>query len=353
MLAPPWVAVPPTSYGGTELVLDVLCRGLQDRGHEVVLFTVADSTCAVRKKWLFEHPDPDRMGAAVLELRHAAAGYDAFVDCDIVHDHTLAGLFLGRGRPSMPIVTTNHGPFNDDLSDLYGRAGLPLIAISHDQARRAPEHIEVSTVIHHGLDTTRYRFDPDGGDYLLSLGRMSPDKGIDVAIDVARRAGLRLLIAAKMREPAEQRYFAEVIEPMLGGGAEYVGEVGHRDKISLLGGAMALLNPIQWPEPFGLVMTEALACGTPVVATPSGAAPEIVQPGVTGYLGENSADLVAGVRKAAGLDRRRCRRSVEQYFSMERMAADHEAFYRSVLAEGPPVAGGKNRPSTDLVSVAS
>ncbi len=352
MLAPPWVAVPPPSYGGTELVLDVLSRGLQARGHHVVLFTVGESTCTVPREWLFEHADPDRMGSAVLELRHAAAGYDAFAGYDIVHDHTLAGLFLAQGRQSVPVVTTSHGPFDADLNDLYRRAATPLIAISHDQARRAPDDVEVSTVIHHGLDTARYRFDPDGGDYLLALGRMSPDKGVDVAIEVARQAGLDLLIAAKMREPGEHRFFSETIEPLLGEGVRYVGEVGHRDKISLLGGAVALLNPIRWPEPFGLVMVEALACGTPVVVSACGAAPEIVRHGVTGYLGREVDELVAGVRAAADLDRRTCRSSVERHFSMARMAADHEAFYYSILAGGQPAAGRDTSPTTAPVAVA-
>ncbi len=342
VIAPPWLPVPPVNYGGTELVLDVLCRGLQQRGNRVELFTLGTSTCDVPRRWIYESADPDRMGAAIAELRHVAAAYEAFERYDVVHDHTLGGLFHSGLYPHVPVVTTNHGPFNEDLIDFYGRVAdrIPIIAISHDQASRAPAGIPVSAVIHHGLDLERYPIGT-GGEYLLSLGRMNPDKGIEVAIDVARRAGRELLIAAKMREPAEKRYFAEVIEPMLGDGFNYVGEVGHERKVELLQGAAALLNPIRWPEPFGLVMAEALACGTPVVATPCGAAPEIVEHGTVGFLGDDVEALVNGVRRVESIDRDACRAHVERSFTMARMAADHENFYRSVLESRLP------RPSVD------
>jgi glycosyltransferase involved in cell wall biosynthesis len=333
IIAPPWVPVPPPSYGGTELVLDVLARGLQAAGHDVTLFTTGDATCEVPRLWLFEACDPQRMGASVLELRHAAAAYEALRHCDIVHDHTLAGLFVSELHPGVPVVTTNHGPFNDDLVDIYRRVAdrIPLIAISRHQASTAPPSIPVEAVIHHGLDLARYPFGAEGGGYLLSLGRMNHDKGIDRAIDVARQAGLPLLIAAKMREAAEQQYFTEVIEPKLGPDIRYVGEVDHERKIELLLGARALLNPIRWPEPFGLVMIEALACGTPVVATSDGAAPEIVVHGETGFLADTTDDLTAAVLGAADLSRLRCRARAEVRFSAQRMVADHVALYSRVL----------------------
>lgn len=335
VVAPPWLAVPPLKYGGTELIIDVLARGLQQRGHDVELFTVGSSTCDVPTRWIFDAVDPDRMGAAVLELRHVAAAYDALAHCDIVHDHTLAGLFLSQLHPELNVVATNHGPFNDDLADLYGRAAatVPVIAISHDQAASAPAGLPIGAVIHHGLDLDRYPIGRGGGDYVVTLGRMSPDKGLDTAIEVARRAGMNLVIAAKMQEPGERRYFEDVIAPKLGRGIEYVGEVDHAGKIALLQEARALLNPIRWPEPFGLVMAEALACGTPVVGTPCGAAPEIVDHGRTGFLGSSTAELIRGVQNVGLLDRAACRAHVERNFSMSRMARDHESFYRSVLAE--------------------
>lgn len=334
LLAPPWAAVPPKQYGGTELVLDALARGLQNLGHEVLLFTVGESECPVPRASVFETVDPDRMGASILELRHVAAAYDNFTACDIVHDHTLIGVFLSHMHRS-PVVTTNHGRFDDDLIDIYRRtADIPVIAISHDQVSRAPDDLSIAAVIHHGIDVDRYRFDPHGGDHLVALGRMNPTKGIDVAIEVARRAGVDLVIAAKMREPNEKRYFEEVIEPLLGSGVSYVGEADHQTKVELLAGARALINPLQWDEPFGLVMPESLACGTPVIATPRGAAPEIVVDGTTGYLCRSVDDLVRAVAGADALDRAACRRSVETRFSMERMAREHVAVYRSVIAQG-------------------
>jgi glycosyltransferase involved in cell wall biosynthesis len=275
------------------------------------------------------------MGDGLIELRHAAAAHDALASCDIVHDHTLIGPFLCRYRPGPEMVTTIHGPFNDALVDTYRRTAgeVPLIAISHNQASRAPASVPVAAVIHHGLDVDRYAFGPGAGNYLVSLGRMNPDKGIDLAIETARRAGVRLLIAAKMREPGERRYFDKVIRPQLGSDVEYVGEADHRQKLELLQGATALLNPIQWPEPFGLVMIEAMACGTPVISTPRGAAPEIVEHGVTGFLGRTTTELAGAVASVADLDRRACRDAVEARFSMNRMARDHERLYRSVLTD--------------------
>jgi glycosyltransferase involved in cell wall biosynthesis len=336
------VPVPPPAYGGIELALDVLARGLARRGHEVQLFTTGDSTCEVNRTWLFDRADGNQIGNNVVELRHAAAAYDVLASCDVVHDHTLAGLFLSQARPDVVVVTTNHGPFDDSLADVYRRASstVPVIAISSDQARRAPNDLPVAAVIYHGLDLDRYRFDGAGGSYLVALGRMSHDKGIDVAIDVARQAGMPLRIAAKMREPAEREYFEQVIRPRLGGSISYVGEVGHHDKVELLGGARALLNPIRWPEPFGLVMIEALACGTPVIATAQGAVPELVADGVTGFIAGTAKELVAAVGAVDAIDRRWCRGVAEVRFSMDRMARDHEALYRTLGSNRCEPAGG-------------
>jgi len=334
ILAPPWVPIPPPSYGGTELVLDNLAVGLQRAGHEVVLFTTGDSTCPVPRRALFPHGDPDRMGASVLELRHVAAGYDAMTDLDLVHDHTLAGLFYSAQFPDLPVVATNHGPFNEDLSDLYGRVAhrIPVIAISEDQRSRAPATLPVARVIHHGIDPDHYRFNPHPGSHVLFLGRMSPDKGVDIAIRVAREAGAPLLIAAKMREPGEVRFFNEVIKPELGPGAEYVGEADFATKVELLSTARALVNPIRWPEPFGLVMIEAMACGTPVIGYANGAAPEIIDQGVTGFLSHEEAGLVDGLRHLDEIDRRACLAAVRERFSARRMVRDHLALYREVLS---------------------
>ena len=340
LVAPPWLAVPPTAYGGTELAIDALAAGLTSAGHEVVVFTIGTSTAQVARQHLFAEVDPNRMGTTIIELRHVCAAYDLFADesvgIDIVHDHTLAGPFVAAGVTDLPIVTTNHGPFDDDFSDLYRRLAdrVPVIAISHDQASRAPVDVPIAGVIHHGLRTDRYPFG-FGGEDVVFLGRMAPDKGVDVAIRVARAAGLRLLIAARMRGPAERAYFDSTVRPELGEDVVYVGEVDFDRKVALLSRARALLNPIRWPEPFGLVMAESLACGTPVVGCPEGAAPEIVDDGVTGFLTRSEPDLVTALTHAGDLDRRACRRAVLARFTAERMARDHVELYRAVI-EGRP-----------------
>lgn len=334
VIAPPWLAVPPTAYGGTELVLDVLCRGLRELGHDVLLCTTGDSTCPVERHWVFDRSIGTAAISPAAELRHVIASYDAAADwqADIVHDHTITGLAWGDTYPTLPVVTTNHGPFEGDLAAVLRRMSqrVPIIAISHHQASTA-RAIPIAAVIHHGIDLSRCHVGDGRGGYALFLGRMSPDKGVTTAIAVARRAGIPLKIAAKMQERAELDYFAERVRPLLGGDIEYVGEVGGAAKSQLLRDARCLLNPIAWAEPFGMVMIEALAHGTPVVATPFGSAPEIVDDGVTGFLRNDEDSLLRALERVDELDRAACRRAAEERFSMQRMAADHAAFYEAQL----------------------
>jgi glycosyltransferase involved in cell wall biosynthesis len=338
LVAPPWTPVPPPLYGGIELVVDELARGFQAAGHQVTLFTTGDSTCPVPRRWVLAEAEGTRIGMAVPELRHVIGAYDSLVDCDVVHDHTLAGPLLAaaRGTP-FPVVTTVHGPLNEDLVDLYGALGdrVPIVCISEAQHRVAPQ-IPVARVILHGIDASLFPVGDgsgDGdGDYCVFLGRMAHDKGAHRAIEVARKAGMRLLMAAKMREPWEIRYFNEMVEPLLGPDAVYLGEVPHERKLELLDGASALLFPIRWNEPFGLVMLEAMACGTPVLAFPEGAAPEVVDHGRTGFLCDNEAEMVEALGRLGELKRSDCRDAVEGYFSTRRMVADHVELFSSLLA---------------------
>ena len=334
IIAPPWVAVPPLAYGGTEAVLDGLARGLHAAGHEVLLFTTGDSTCPVPKAWVFDRAVGVGNGGAATELRHVVHAYDAVADFDVVHDHTLVGPFYAERFPWLPVVTTNHGPFESDLGDVYRALGrrAPVIAISHNQASKATD-VCMAGVIHHGLDPSDFPVGAGDGGYAVFLGRMSPDKGVHTAARVAKAAGFSLLIAAKMQEEAERAYFDALVKPLLGDGVEYVGEVGGAAKSALLGGAACLLNPMAWPEPFGMVMIEAMACGTPVVATPCGAAREIVQEGITGFLRRDEASLAWALARVGELDRNACRRSVDDHFSVPRMVAEHVALYQRVIAE--------------------
>jgi glycosyltransferase involved in cell wall biosynthesis len=332
LIAPPWIRVPPPAYGGTEAVLDVLARALAAAGARVTLVTTGDSTCPVERAWVLPAAPGVGRGGTDVELRHVAYAYEAVAEADVVHDHTLIGPLWGGRREVQPVVTTNHGPFDDVLLPLYRHISrtAAVVAISHHHAGTAVG-VEVAAVIHHGVDVVALRPGPGDGGYAAFLGRMHPHKGVRTAIEVARCAGMPLLIAAKMSEPQEQEYFEAVVAPLLGGAIEYVGEVGWEDKVALLGGAMCLLDPVEWPEPFGMVVVESLACGTPVVATPRGSLPELIDHGRTGFLADTIADLAAAAIATADLDRSACRAAAEERFSPPRLAADHLALYETVL----------------------
>ncbi|HEY6793496.1 MAG TPA: glycosyltransferase family 4 protein [Kineosporiaceae bacterium] len=335
LIATPWVPVPPPRYGGTEAVIDNLARGLRDAGHDVELFTVGESTCDVTRSWLFkECMEP--MHDSIIESLHVEAAYRALADSDVdvIHDHTVVGPLLGsHAAPArVPVVTTVHGQFTDVARQVYSRmpSGVSIVAISHPHRACAPE-VPVEAVIPHGIDTHRYVPGPGGGGYLAFVGRMSPEKGVHRAIEVARRSGLPLIIMVKMRAPEEHQYFEDVVKPMLGSDIELMFEPEEAERIGLVGKAEALINPITWPEPFGLVMAEAMACGTPVVASPHGAAQEIVEPGITGFLESEVDDLATAVGRIGELDRADCRAAAERRFSMERMVADHVRLYRRLI----------------------
>ncbi|WP_205538725.1 glycosyltransferase family 4 protein [Mycobacterium kyogaense] len=334
IIAPPWASVPPPAYGGTESVVSELVAGLAAAGQEVILYATADSTVPVPLVRATARSTWDRIGHGEVELPHVMEGYEALTGCDIIHDHTLLGPSWALASGHHRVVTTSHGPLNGELNAIYRRYAkrIPVIAISRDQAQRAPE-VMVDRVIHHGLDPASYPVGNGDGGFLLFLGRMTPDKGVRQAALAARAAGRRLVVAAKSRENSEQAYFHDQVEPLLGDNVEFIGEVGGQEKLELLGAATALLNPIQWPEPFGLVMIEALACGTPVIASPTGAAPEIVDDGVTGFLCSDGDALVRAIGNVDQLSRRACRDAVVKRFSTDRMVRDHLALYRELVSD--------------------
>ncbi|MEY2397535.1 MAG: hypothetical protein QOJ00_709 [Actinomycetota bacterium] len=336
VISPPWAPVPPLLYGGIELVVDRLATGFQAAGHEVLLFATGDSTCDVPMQFVLPVAEGLRIGMAVPEQRHVLAAYEAITawDADVVHDHSIIGPFHAADRyPQLPVATTIHGPFNEELTDLYRRlnaSNTPIIAISNAQANSAPE-VKCERVIHHGVDVADFPVGDGAGGYCLFLGRMSIDKGPHRAIAAAKEAGVPLKMAAKMREAWERTYFEDFVQPHLTDDIEYLGEVPHEEKLELLAGATALLNPIRWNEPFGLVMIEALACGTPVLAFAEGAAPEIVEQGVTGFLCEDEHAMARDIARASSLDRGACRASVENYFSVTRMVEEHIDLFESMV----------------------
>lgn len=337
LIAAPWIPVPPPSYGGIERVVDSLARGFTAEGHEVLLAVSSDSECPVPLVPGMRESEPAEIGTTLSELSHVIRAYQELGGMDVIHDHTLAGpLYVNRPR-SVPVVTTIHGRLTPAAADIYRAMGrnTSIIAISRDQVSHAPE-VPVTRVIHHGMDLSTVPVGTGGGGYVCFVGRMCPDKGVMEAIQIAREAGFPLRIAAKMREQDELRYFRDVVEPALGPDIEFLGEIGDSEKYELMGGAVAFLNAIQWPEPFGLVMIEALATGTPVLGTPVGSAPEIVDSGLTGFLAP-AEELAALLPAAAALNRTACRAAVQDRFSSERMVTDHLELFAELLERPFPL----------------
>jgi glycosyltransferase involved in cell wall biosynthesis len=337
IVAPPWAPIPPTLYGGIEQAVDAEARGVAAAGHEVLLFTTGDSTCPVPRRWLLPEAEGERMGVAVPEVRHVLAAYEAVEGFDVVHDHTVVGPAMaserGPGGRLPPVVTTIHGPLDGELADVYRRIGdrVPLIAISRAQTRPAPD-ITIARVIHHGVSVSEFPVGDGRGDYFVFLGRLSADKGAHRAIAAAEKAGVTLVLAGKVRERAEKEYFEQEVAPHLSDTVRFVGEVPHEEKLRLLAGARATLFPIRWNEPFGLVMIESLACGTPVLAYPEGAAPEVIVDGETGFMVDSEGEMADAIASVGEIDRGACRAAVEGYFSVDRMIREHLELFGDVVA---------------------
>jgi glycosyltransferase involved in cell wall biosynthesis len=338
LIAPPGVPVPPPAYGGTEAVIDRLARGLVRGGHEVMLSAAANSSCPVpRVRGSEEAAETAPVCVdTITELRHVIRSYAAMTCVDVVHDHTLIGPLYGHAPVRTPVVTTAHGPFNATLAPVYrAMRGVAILAISYHQAATAVG-VPLAAVIHHGLDVGSVPEGRGNGGYVSFLGRMSPEKGPREAALAARAAGVPLRMAAKLREPAEREYYDAKVKPLLCSDVEFLGELDYAEKLELLGGSFALVNPMQWAEPFGLVMIEALATGTPVVATPVGSAPEIVDDGVTGYLRTGIPALAAAILDASRLDRASCRAVAARRFSSQRMVDEHIRVYEELLSGPTP-----------------
>ena len=341
-IAPLAESVPPRGYGGTERVVSWLAEELVCRGHDVTLFAAGASRTAAALVPVVERPV--RRGTANYDLLawhclQAGLAQSRAGEFDIVHLHLDAlGLAACRGT-STPVLSTMHGRLDGPgMSELLAHYGdHPLVSISRSQRAPAATANWAANILH-GLPLDRYRPGPGDGGYLVFLGRMSPEKRPHVAIDVAVRAGVRLILAAKV-DHADREYFEKMVRPRLAHPLiEFAGEIDDAAKADLLGHAVALLFPILWPEPFGLVMAEALACGTPVITRRCGSTPEIVTDGEDGFICDDDNALVAAIGQVEALDRAGCRRSAERRFSVERMAADYERLYRALIGRaGPPV----------------
>jgi glycosyltransferase involved in cell wall biosynthesis len=334
VVAPPWAPIPPELYGGIEVVVDHLVTGFQAAGHDVLLFTTGDATAKVPRQSVIDRAEGTRMNSTSVELHHVMAAYDTLREwgADIIHDHTLAGPVYAAGLiGAPPVVTTVHNQFDSELTGIYRHIAtrVPLIAISHAQRRPVPD-LPIARVIHHGVDATDFPFGKGDGGYCLFLGRMSADKGPHRAMEAAYKARVPLILCAKMRDPWEFQYFDTFVRPYLNEDMQYLGEVPHERKLELLAGARALLFPIRWNEPFGMVMIETFACGTPVLAFPEGAAPEVIEDGKTGMLCRDEGDMAEAIGRVGHIDRRVCRAAVEGYFSTARMVREHIELFETL-----------------------
>jgi glycosyltransferase involved in cell wall biosynthesis len=334
-VAPLYESVPPRLYGGTERIVSYLTEDLVRRGHDVTLFASGDSETSARLRSPCAHAlrldrsCKDPLAPHLLMVEQVA---QEAADFDIVHYHIDYLHYPTTRRTHQRHVTTLHGRLDiPELVPLYQEfRDMPLISIS-DAQREPLRWANWQATVYHGLPKDLYAFHEEPGDYLAFLGRISPEKGCDQAIDIARRVGLPLKIAAKIGAD-DQNFFDSVIRPRLREpGIEFVGEIREPEKGPFLGGARALLFPIDWPEPFGLVMIEAMACGTPVLAFPCGSVPEVLEDGVTARIGRSVDDLARAVEDVAKIDRRRCRETFERRFSDARMADDYEQVYHQLV----------------------
>ncbi|HEU4733356.1 MAG TPA: glycosyltransferase family 4 protein [Kofleriaceae bacterium] len=336
-VAPLHESVPPRLYGGTERIVAYLTEELVAEGHEVTLFASGDSCTSARL--IAGCPHALRLAhytdtvAPHLELVEQVASRAH--EFDLVHFHIDYLHFPVSYREGYRNVTTLHGRLDlPDIQPVFARfAELPMVSIS--DAQRVPlPHVAWQATVYHGFPEELYRFEPEPGDYLAFLGRISPEKRLDRAIEIAGRTGHRLRVAAKL-DRADREYYQQQIAPLLRQPhVEYLGEIGEHEKQELLGGALALLFPIDWPEPFGMVMAEAMACGTPVIAYRGGSVAEVIDEGVTGFVCDDLDQAIAAVGRIHELSRATCRRVFEQRFTASRMSSDYTAIYRRIAQPG-------------------
>ena len=337
MLAPPWIAVPPPGYGGIEQVIDLLAAELTERGNDVTLFAAPGTRSSAQVQSPLEGPHPDEIEMALYEADHVASAFakmdEADEPFDVLHDNCGFTAFAFADRIDTPFVHTLHGPFTEETSAFYARHGYKAcaVALSRYQARQAPDELEVVAVIGNPIVVDDYPFRDEKDDYLLWIGRLNEDKGPNRAIAAAQEADVRLLLAGPV-QPGQEEFFAREVEPQVDGDRiRYIGEVGE-EKGDLFAGARAFLMPIRWPEPFGLVMTEAMACGTPVIAFPEGSAPELVIDGETGFVVDDEREMAAAVGRLDEIDPARCRDSARERFDVSAVAESYERAYELVAS---------------------
>jgi len=339
-IAPLWERVPPTGYGGTEAVVSVLTDGLVRAGHNVVLRASGDSLTLAELRSVYPRSLRTADGiedGTPYDWVHATQALADAREFDIVHNHAGEPVMALAALVDVPMLTTMHCLTTPDTEIVWEHYGGYFNTISHAQLRASPglEKLKYAGVVYNAIDVASFPFSDQKDDYLLSLNRIAPQKGTHLAIEVARRAGQRLIIAGKV-DRVDRDYYETLVEPLVDGhDVVFVGEADARTKRELYAGASCLLNPICWEEPFGLVMVEAMACGTPVIAFARGAAPELIVDGETGFLVDDVDSMVEALQKVESIERVRCRRHVEENFDMTVMVEGYLRLYREIA--GPPV----------------
>lgn len=336
-VAPLWETVPPKKYGGTELVVHLLCEELVKRGHEVTLFACGDSRTSAKLETCVDKPmrESNIKVPMLKELSLIAKVIDRAEEFDIIHNHLGYQMLPFINKIKAPVVTTLHGAFVvDEEVEFFNQYRDPnYISISNSQRNGAKALNYVSTV-YNGIDIQRYPFKAISNTeepYLAFLGRFSEEKGPDLAIKLAKRTGYKLIMAGKV-DKADAEFFEKNVKPKIDNNQiMFIGELGHVEKCQLLKNAVATVHPVTWPEPFGLVMAESMACGTPVLALNQGSIPEVISHGETGFVEENIEDLINRVKEIDSISRQSCRKHVEENFSKEKMASGYINTYRKLI----------------------
>lgn len=353
-IAPPWFAVPPTGYGGIEAIVALLCDGLVDAGHDVTLLASGGSDTKARLVTVYDEPPSARLGDGFIEAVHVLAGYRRRHEFDVIHDHTgHVGLSIAGVVDGPEVVRTLHSPWTPEVIALHRAAGHRpnVVTISHDQARRAPADIQVAGVVPNGLaldDFTMRTDRPTDDGYLLFVGRAAPEKGPATAIEVAKRLGRKLKMLIKVNEALEKEYWNEVLAPALEGvDVEVQPSLDAKAKAELFAGASATLCPLAWAEPFGLMMVESMACGTPVIAFARGAAQDLVDDGRTGFLvpRDDIDAMCEAVGKVSQINPADCRSRVETLYSAQAMVNGYLEVFDRVTSSGRVVNLGAPRTS--------